>query len=237
METKVRCIIVDDEPLAIKVVKGHCDQVSQIELIATCANALEAFQVLNKEKIDLMFIDIEMPDLTGLEFIKSLANPPSVILTTAYREYAIESYEIDVVDYLLKPISFSRFFKAFGKYLKLNKGEVDTSLLPQHSKNDGSIFVYSNKKNVKVNFDDILYIESLKDYIRIHTTSESIVSKDTITRYEHLLPDAFMRIHRSFIVSLSKITAFTHQDIEIGRKEIPIGTRYKKVVIDRLKNH
>lgn len=235
MSERISCLIVDDEALAIEVIKGYVSQIPQLELVATCANAMEAFQVLNSEKIDLLFLDIEMPGMNGLEFIKSLSTAPHVILTTAYREYAIESYEIEVVDYLLKPVSFGRFFKAVTKYLKLTADHGAPSLAPPMSKEKGSIYVYADKKNVKVFFEDILYIESIKDYVRIHTPGKKIVSKNTITRYEELLPDSFIRIHRSYIVNTAKITAFTHHDIEIGEKEIPIGTSYKRGVIERLK--
>jgi len=233
MSKKIRCLIVDDEPLGIDIIKDYIDRVPQLEIINTCADAMQAFEQLSKENIDLVFLDIEMPGMNGIEFIKSLASPPSVILTTAYREYAMESYEIDVVDYLLKPISFNRFFKAVNKYLNSSN---DTSIAPVAvSTNRSSIFVYSEKKNVKVYLDEILYVESIKDYIRIHTAERTIISKDTISRYDTLLPDAFYRIHRSYIVNTSKITAFTAHDIEIGKLELPIGTSYKKLVSERLK--
>lgn len=235
MNPNIKCLIVDDESLAIKVIEDYITQVPQLELAATCNNAIEAFQILNQQEIQLMFLDIEMPGLNGIDFIKSLAHPPAIILTTAFREYAIESYEINVVDYLLKPISFSRFFKAVTKYLSFNEPLIQPSPTPINPKL-GSIYVYSNKKNVKVNFKDILYIESIKDYVRIHTPKKRIVSKDTIVRYEELLPNSFLRIHRSFIVNMTKISAFTHHDIEIGDKEIPIGTSYKKRVIGILKS-
>lgn len=234
MNTKINCLIVDDEPLAIDIIKEHVGQVGQLHLVDTCADAMKAFQVLNNEKIDLLFLDIEMPGMNGIEFIKSLSNPPSVILTTAYREYAMESYEIDVVDYLLKPISFSRFFKAVNKYLK-SQSETTSVAQPVKSPSRSSIFVYSEKKNVKVYLDDILYVESIKDYIRIHTPERTIISKDTISKYAGLLPDSFLRIHRSFIINTAKITAFTAHDVEIGKLELPIGTSYKKVVAEELK--
>ncbi len=237
MSEQINCLIVDDEPLAIGVIQEYIEQVPQLNLITTCSNAMKAFQVLNKEKIDLLFLDIEMPEINGIDFIKSLANPPSIILTTAYREYALQSYEIEVIDYLLKPISFSRFFKAINKYIKSNTDNKIIATTTPASKNQGSIYVYSNKKNIKVYFDDILYVESVKDYVNIHTTGKNIISKNTITKYEALLPDSFIRIHRSFIVNTSKITAFTHHDIEIGEKEIPIGSSYKKQVVELLKKN
>lgn len=233
MSELIKCLIVDDEPLAIDVIKGYVEQVQQLSLIDTCSDAMSAFQIINDQSIDLIFLDIEMPGINGISFIKSLTNPPAVILTTAFREYAIESYEIEVVDYLLKPISFDRFFKAINKHLK--SSTVVTGIPASPEKSGGSIYVYSNKKNLKVYFDDILYVESIKDYITIHTTEAQITSKNTITNFEELLPSGFLRVHRSFIVNSSKITAFTHQDIEIGDKEIPIGTSYKRAVLEQLK--
>ncbi len=233
MTTSIKCLIIDDEPLAVDVIKGYVNQMPQLELIDTCKDAMSAFQILNEQSIDLIFLDIEMPGINGISFIKSLTDPPAVILTTAFREYAFESYEIEVVDYLLKPISFDRFFKAINKYMKSESANVEVPTFP--TKSGSSIYVYSNKKNLKVYFDDILFVESIKDYITIHTPDDHIISKNTITNFEELLPSNFLRVHRSFIVNTAKITAYTHQDIEIGEKEIPIGTSYKKFVLEQLK--
>ena len=235
MNQKIKCLIVDDEPLAILVIKEFLEKVPQLELVKTCADALQAFQVLSQEKIDLVFLDIEMPNLNGIDFIKSLSNPPAIILTTAYREYAMESYEIEVVDYLLKPISFSRFFKAINKYLKSTAINANIVKTVEQKTIQGSIYVYANKKNIKVYLADILYVESLKDYVRIHTSTQKITSKDTISRYEKLLPNSFLRVHRSFIINTQKISAYTQHDIEIGEKEIPIGSSYKNKVMELLK--
>lgn len=235
MNQLIKCLIVDDEPLAINVIKGYIQKVPQLELVTTCTDAIQAFQVLNEQTIDLLFLDIEMPGLNGIDFIKSLNQAPAIVLTTAFREYAIESYEIDVLDYLLKPISFGRFFKSISKYLQNNGENSPATQQNTPTKSQGSIYVYSNKKNVKVYLDDIWYIESVKDYVKIHTGAEYIISKDTISRYESLLPPSFLRVHRSYIINTAKIKAFTHHDIEIGDKEIPIGTSYKKEVIARLK--
>ena len=235
MNVSIKCIVVDDEPLAINVIKEYITQVPQLELVTTCTDAIQAYQALNEYSIDLLFLDIEMPQLNGIDFIKSLANPPAVILTTAYRDYALESYEITVVDYLLKPISFSRFFKAVTKYLSTSNKVTNPQATPTSNSQSGSIYVYANKKNIKVYFDEILYLESIKDYVRIYTTGKNIITKDTISKYEMLLPNPFMRIHRSFIVNSAKITAFTSHDIEIDEKELPIGTSYKKRIIELLK--
>jgi len=236
MSDTVKCIIVDDEPLAIQIIEGYISRVPQLKLCGTCSDAMEAFQLLGSTKVDLMFLDIEMPGLTGIDFLKSITDRPQVIFTTAYREYAFDSYEVGVVDYLLKPVSFSRFFKAISKYQQLNTPSGQAVVTPQKTQLDGgSIYVYADKKNVKVYFSDIRYIESIKDYVRLHLEDKNVVSKDTISRYEASLPSQFIRVHRSYIVNTEHITAFTHQDIEIGDKEIPIGASYKRSVIESLK--
>jgi DNA-binding LytR/AlgR family response regulator len=235
---KIQCLIVDDEPLAIQLLKSHVEQVSLLEIAATCDNALTAFEVLKSEPVDLLFLDIQMPMLTGVEFLKSLPNPPKVIFTTAYRDYAMEGYELNIVDYLLKPITFERFFKSINKYLDLTKTTQTqtTSNQPVVPKQDDNhIFVNVNKKHHKVRFEDIRYIESLKDYLRIHTTTETLVTKEKIGEFIEKLPQGFLRVHRSFIVNQLQITAFTATDIEIGQVEIPIGGNYKMEVTERLK--
>ena len=233
---KYKCVIIEDEPLAVKVIKGYLERLQNLELIGSFDSPIKAYDMVISGNVDLLFLDIEMPDLSGIEFIKSIQNPPAVILTTAYRDYALESYDIGAVDYLLKPISFSRFFKAINKFQGLQKGTASTDNAVNSGQTRGSIFVYSNKKNVKVYFDNILYLESIKDYIRVHTTEGNLITKDTISHYENTLPGNFMRIHRSYIVNTDKLTAFTQHDVEIGSKEIPIGVSYKKRVFEDLKN-
>ena len=236
MSHVIKCLIVDDEPLAIDLIKSHIAQISQLELVGTCQNAMEAFELLKKQSLDLLFLDIQMPLITGIEFVKSLQQAPSIIFTTAHRQYAVESYELDVVDYLVKPITFSRFFKAINKYLN-NRGRQK---MVQYSPNtflgvENYIYVQVNKKYVKVLFDTILFVESIKDYIRIHTSNQRIITKDKISDFEKKLPNYFLRIHRSYIVNTTKITAFTANDVEIHEKEIPIGISYKRQVLERLK--
>lgn len=237
MNTTIKCLIVDDEPLAIQLIQSHIKRLPQLEIVASCQNALEAFDLLKKEEVDLVFLDIQMPVLTGIEFVKSLQHPPSVIFTTAYREYAVESYELEVVDYLLKPITFTRFFKAINKYLNQRQASAHpppaTSPAPRPEENS-FIYVVANKKRIKIWFEAIEYIESLKDYIRIHQASGKITTKEKISEFEHKLPSFFLRIHRSFIVNTKKITAYTAHDVEIEEKEIPIGGSYKKEVFQRL---
>ena len=235
---KTRCLIVDDEPLAIQLLKSHVEQVPNLELVDTCDNALEAFEVLKSKQVDLLFLDIQMPMLTGVEFLKSLAQPPKVIFTTAYRDYAMEGYELNIVDYLLKPITFERFFKAINKYFELTSTvapAVPITPAPQQPLQNDHLFINVNKKYHKVLFNDILYIESLKDYLRIYTTSEPVTTKEKISEFIEKLPNQFIRIHRSFIINKQKVTAFTASDVEIGPMEIPIGGNYKMQVMEALR--
>lgn len=245
-DAKIKCLIIDDEPLAIKVIKRHVEQVPTLDLVATMQNPLDAIEFLKDQSIDLIFLDIQMPVLTGMEFVKSLPKPPGIIFTTAYRNYAVESYELNVVDYLLKPITFSRFLQAVNKFMD-QKGSVRASEVPPSSAQEalptevGSetiseyLYVNSNKKYIKVIFDHISHIESIKDYIRIHTEGKNIITKDTISGFAKKLPRYFLRIHRSYIVNTKKITAFTALDVEINKLELPIGNSYKAEVMERLK--
>lgn len=231
---KIRCIAVDDEPLALEVIKAHVQQIPDVELVDSYTEPLLAFEQLKTSSIDLIFLDIEMPLLSGLDFVKTLKNPPKIIFTTAYRNYAIESYELEVIDYLLKPISFTRFFKAINRYKTIANPLIvvpeDKETLNKHD----HLYVNSNKKFIKIKFEEILYVESMKDYVRVHLQDSAIMTKDSITNFELKLPDGFLRIHRSFIVNTNKITAFTKVDVEIGDKEIPIGASYKDQVIQEL---
>ena len=232
---KIPCIIIDDEPLAIQVIQSHVAQIPDLQLIATFQNPVAAFELLKKETIAIIFLDIEMPLLTGIDFAKELQGTPKIIFTTAYRNYAIESYELDVVDYLLKPISFTRFFKAVNKYKSLSNLSPVVDIPEKKEFVNDHIYVNANKKYIKVLFADILYVESVKDYIRIHTAEERVITKDTLSDFEAKLPAFFLRIHRSYIVNTSKITAFTAVDVEIATKEIPIGASYKEHVLAFLK--
>jgi DNA-binding LytR/AlgR family response regulator len=228
---KVRCLIVDDEPLAIRLIEKHISQIDSLEVVTTCNSALKAFEILNTQEIDLMFLDIKMPHLTGIDFLKSLKNPPKTIFTTAYRDFALESYDLETVDYLLKPITFERFIKAIDKFTRLN-----SSVFPQVQREtvvNDYILVKSGSKHHKVILNDIVYIESLKDYIQIHLENEkTIVSKYKLGDIEQeLLPYNFLRVHRSYIINTSKITAFSTHDIDVNNKEVPIGASYKENVI------
>jgi DNA-binding LytR/AlgR family response regulator len=219
-----KCLIVDDEPPALKIIKSYIELVADMSIVATCSNVLQAMEILKKEKIDLLFLDIQMPKLTGIAFLKTLAHPPKVIFTTAYKEYAIDAFDLDAVDYLLKPISLERFLKAINKITNSN---IDVEKSPAPAK-QGFLYFRAERKMVKVFLDDMVYIESIKDYIKIHRlNNKPLTVKHSLATIEAMLPkDLFLRIHRSFIVSINKVTAFTPHDVEIGSIEIPIGRQY-----------
>ena len=228
---KVRCLIVDDEPLAIRLIEKHISQIESLEVVATCNSAIKAFEILNTHTIDLMFLDIKMPHLTGIDFLKSLKNPPKTIFTTAFRDFALESYDFETVDYLLKPITFERFIKAIDRYTKLT-----SQGFPQVQREtvvNDYILIKSGNKHHKIILNEIVYIESLKDYIQIHLENDkTIVSKYKLGDIEQeLMTYNFLRVHRSYIINTSKITAFSTHDIDVNNQEIPIGTSYKSAVI------
>jgi two-component system, LytTR family, response regulator len=227
---KYSCLIVDDEPLAVEVIKTFIDNLGIFKIVGECSNAIEAYQILSNETVDLIFLDIQMPGIKGTDFLKNLINPPKVIFTTAYRDYALEGYELNVVDYLLKPIPYERFIKAVDKFVNLG------TKINEYSTKDQFIYLNINKKVHKILIDEIVYVESIKDYLSIHTLSSEIVAKHTISSFEIMLPEnEFVRIHRSFIVSIKKIKGFNSQFIEIGKKELPIGPNYHAKVFEKLK--
>lgn len=237
MSEPYRCLLVDDEPLALQLIASHIDKIDALVVADQTQSPIEALTLLKDNEYDLIFLDIQMPVLTGLELLRTMRNPPAVIFTTAYRDYAVESYDLNALDYLIKPITFVRFVKAVDKFLQTmetTKPESIQMVTAQEQKQD-SLFVNVNKRYVKVVFDKISYVESVKDYIHIHIGDDTIITKEKISEFELKLPPNFLRIHRSFIVNLDRITAFTSLDIEIGTKEIPIGKSYKSIVSERLK--
>ncbi|MGD9329577.1 MAG: response regulator transcription factor [Cyclobacteriaceae bacterium] len=236
---KTRCIIVDDEPLAIEAIQMHIEKFESLKLVATCIDAFQAFDILNKTRVDLMFLDIQMPEITGLDFLKSLKNPPKVILTTAYREYALDAFDLNVIDYLLKPISFDRFMQAINKFYEQSNSELFIPGISMH--NNGTqadhIYVRSDKKNVKIKFADILYIESIKDYVKVVCQGRTVIAKMLISEMESMLPaELFLRIHRSYIICIENIEAFSNTHIDVPGKELPIGRNYKHEVIQTLQH-
>lgn len=229
---KYNCIIVEDEPLAAEVLEDYIRQIPFLQLKGICADAIYAMESLQKEKIDVVFLDIHLPRLKGLDFIKTLKNPPQIILTTAHREYALEGYELNVVDYLLKPVSFNRFLAAVNK-LKARPGAEVLFPVPSYSTSERLyLFVNVNKKRIKVYLDEILYIESKKEYIKIVTAQNSYLTKFQLGEIEEqLAKNNFLRVHRSFIVSKEKVQAFSTSEIEVGGVQIPIGRSYKELVM------
>ena len=204
---KIECLVIDDEVPAREILKKHITGVEALVLSGICSNAVEAISFLKDNRVDLLFLDIQMPHLLGTDFLRTLKSPPRVIFTTAFRKYAVEGFELDAVDYLLKPISFERFLKAVNKVLQMNRAD---------------------RKMVKVLFNDILYIEGLNDYIKIITTHKTIVTKHLLASLEEMLPpNEFVRIHKSFIIAINKIESFNADSVEISKKEIPVGRLYK----------
>ncbi len=225
---KYNCVIIDDEDLARELLEAYLTQLPDFNLLASCRSAIQASDVINNNSVDLIFLDIEMPVLKGTDFFKNLLNPPKVIFTTAYRDYALDGFELNAVDYLLKPIVFERFFKAIQKFKAQQNttNEEPQTTIPLAKKEH--IFMGKNMKQVKIILDQIIYIESLKDYIKIHMANEFHLVKYGITAFEKELDSRFIRIHRSYIVNKDKITAFTKNDVEIDDIEIPIGGNYKE---------
>ncbi len=235
---KIRTLIIDDEPHAIEVIENHLQKFQQFEVVGKCGDAIQAFQVLQQKSVDLMFLDIKMPGITGTDFLKNLKNAPKVIFTTAYTEYAVDAFDLNAVDYLLKPISFERFFKAIDKIYQLNDQKPNAALVHESPVNDREAYLYLKveRKTIKVNVKDILWIESLRDYIKVVTADNVYITKQKISLLEEMLPERdFVRIHRSFIVAISKISSFYSGTIEIGKHELPIGRNYKNDVQKKLK--
>ena len=235
---KIICLAVDDEPPALEVLKKFITSVHSLELAGTCSDAIEAINFLQSKPVDLIFLDIKMPELLGTDFIRALKNPPKVIFTTAYRKYAIEGFELDAVDYLLKPISFDRFLRAVSKVMQTPLTDMKHEDEIQNSKPGapGYISFRSDRKMIKVSLNDILYIESIKDYIKVITVTNTVITKQSISSVEEMLPkEMFIRIHRSYIVSLSKIESYNHELVWIAKQELPISRMYRHEVETVLK--
>jgi two-component system LytT family response regulator len=232
-----KCLIVDDEPPAREVIKRYIEQVPLLELTGECANAIEAMTLLQHQPADLIFLDIRMPQLNGTDFLKTLKSAPGIILTTAFAEYALESYELDVVDYLLKPVRFDRFLRAVNKaFPTQGSNPIPGNETPSTEKKTPS-FVYfrADRKMIKVLLRDLLYIESMRDYVKVVTTDATIITKQSISSVEGMLPERlFVRTHRSFIVSIAQIHSFTPESIELGNATVPIGKLYRNGVLKML---
>jgi DNA-binding LytR/AlgR family response regulator len=234
---KTKCLLVDDEPIAVEIIRNHIQKLDNVEIVGICSNAIDAFEFLRKNSVDLLFLDIQMPGISGMDFLRTLKNPPHVIIVSAYREYALEGFELDVLDYLLKPVSFERFLKAMDKYY--NQTEPSVKIKPDSDSVDQSpyIWVRADRKNLKILTDDIRYIEGLKDYVKIYLEGKLVISKVSMKEMEERLPSGqFLRIHRSYLVAVSKIQAYTNEHVEIDRNILPIGTSYRAAVMKSISN-
>jgi DNA-binding LytR/AlgR family response regulator len=229
---KINCLIVDDEPLAGEVIESYIDQDPLLYLVQKCSNALEASEAIKNGQIDLIFLDIHMPEISGIDFIKSLENPPLVVFTTAHPDYAVDGFNLDAVDYLLKPVSADRFRKAVRKAQEMLSLRQSSRELPA---SDDYLFVKADQKLVKLRYEDIQYVEALADYVKIHTAEKRIITLQTMKKMEEKLPkDKFIRVHRSFIVGIGKIKSISGNKIELGQQQIPIGKNYKSTLYNYL---
>ena len=228
----IRCLVVDDEPPAREIIRRYIEQVPTLELAGECGNALQAFTLLQQQKVDLIFLDIRMPQLNGNDFLKTLKNPPRVIFTTAFSDYAVESYDLDAVDYLLKPIPFDRFLRAVNKAFEVTTNRVPEPAPAEERSSESFVYFRSDRKMVKVMLSDILYIESMKDYVKVYTTNGMLITKQSISSVQEMLPERlFVRTHRSFIVATRHIKSFTSELIEIRNTEVPIGKLFRNEVL------
>lgn len=230
----ISCLIVDDESIAREVIATHLSKIKNINIVAGCSNAIEAFNIISNHTIDLVFLDINMPEISGISFAKSINKNIKIIFTTAYREYAVEGFELQAVDYLLKPISFERLLKAVNTYFEVHNNPTQTTF--NQTENNNFMFVRSDRRMLKISFNEIVYIESYSDYIKIHLEDKStVVTRETISAVEAKLPKReFIRIHRSYIIAINYIDSFTNEQIVISGKSLPISRSYKKEVIETL---
>ncbi len=223
-----KVLIIDDEPMARGILENYLSKIDTLELVASCGSAAQGFSVLNKENIDLIFLDINMPEVTGLMLAKAIKGKANIIFTTAYREYAVEGFEVDALDYLLKPIPLDRFMQSVNKFINSRECEIDTASMT-------FTFFRCERKMVKVNFDDILCIEGCGDYLKIYLSNNTLVTRETMTNVIEKLPkNIFMRSHRSYLVSLSKIESYTNEHINLKGKTIPISRSYRENVLHKL---
>ncbi|HEX5653134.1 MAG TPA: LytTR family DNA-binding domain-containing protein [Chitinophagaceae bacterium] len=235
---KLRCLLIDDEPPALKVLVSYISAINGLEIAGQCRNGIEALDVLNQKAVDVIFLDIKMPRLLGTDFLRNLSHPPKVIFVTAYREYAVDGFELDAVDYLVKPVSFERFFKAITKLNRL-MGRETTDIITNETPDPGAfVYLKVDRDMKKVFVNDIIYIESWKDYVKIFLAGgKSLLAKHSISAMENLLSEhKFLRVHRSFMVSLDKISGYNSLSVQLSETEIPIGRLYKQGVMERLQS-
>lgn len=224
----INCLIVEDEPLAAELLKSYLAKMPDLALAAHCDSAVDAFAVLQRQPIDLLFLDIRMPRLTGLELLKTLKNPPPVILTTAYRDYAVESYDYDVLDYLVKPIQFDRFLKAVAKYYQRQSALPPAQTAQKDTYEQAYLFFRVDREQQKVWLRDILYIEGLGDYVKVFTAAGPVVTYERLSYLEEKLPEEhFLRVHKSYIIAVDKVQSFSGAEVKVAGKRIPVGRMYK----------
>jgi len=233
----MKCLIVDDEPLAHRIIKKYCENLSFLNIVKECHSAFEAINYLNENQVDIIFLDINMPKLKGLDFLRTLSDPPLIIITSAYQEYAMEGYELNILDYLLKPFSFERFLTAVNKAIAQKKlldaskekgNKKSTPVSSSFNESQESLFIKGDKKMHQVQLDSILYLESIGSYVKIHLENETIVSLDRLTNFENKLPkNLFLRIHRSYIIAIKKVNTIEGNRVKIKTIEIPVGSVYK----------
>jgi DNA-binding LytR/AlgR family response regulator len=230
---KLNCLLVDDEPPALDILRAYIGSTPNLRISGECHHAVEAFTFLQQNSVDLIFLDVNLPRLAGTEFLKALANPPKVIFTTAHRDFAVEGFELGAVDYLLKPYSLNRFWRAIQRATSNDHREPDNE---RHTvESERFLYVRSDRKTVKIMVNDILYIESLKDYVRIFLPDRQVITKQTITSIEEMLPEeGFLRIHRSFITQRKKIDSYTAHAVFIGKAELPVGPLYRQRFLQKI---
>ncbi|WP_296383573.1 LytTR family DNA-binding domain-containing protein [Winogradskyella sp.] len=236
MSKTISCIIVDDEVIAREIIASHVSKIDNIKVIAQCKNAIEAFNFISNNTVDLVFLDINMPEISGIAFAKSINKDIKIIFTTAYRDYAVEGFDLQAVDYLLKPIAFERLLKAVNRYFEVTS--KTNGIITETPETNDFIFVRSDRRMLKVDFNSILYIESYSDYIKIHLQNNTIITRETISAIEAKLPKhRFLRIHRSFIICITKIQSFTNEYVTINNLTLSISRSYKKEVLNQLENY
>ena len=235
MAEKISCIIIDDEPTAREIIATHLAKMESVKVVGSCAGAVEAFNLINAQKVDLIFLDINMPEISGLSFARSINKDIRIIFTTAYREYAIDGFDLQAVDYLLKPISFERLYRAVNSFYAIYFNKEEQQLPEKNALQNDFMFVRADRKMIRINFAEICYIESLSDYLKIHTRTNEIVIRESISNLETQLPISdFLRVHRSFIISLAALDSYTSEYAEINGRAIPISRSYKAAVLEKL---
>lgn len=233
----MNCIAVDDEPLALDIIEAYVTKHPELTLVARCNNAAEASEVLKKHKVDLMFLDIQMPEITGLSFVKSLEHKPLFMFTTAYPDYALEGFELDAIDYLLKPIAYDRFEKGVEKALEYYKIKQNSDVAESELENE-HFFVKANQKLIKLSYSEIYYVEAFADYVKIFLADKKIVTLQTMKNMERKLPpEMFSRVHRSFIVNRKHVASFSTSVCEVNEVKIPIGKNYKEAFVSLMKSN